>query len=311
MSRSNSGQIGYRGRHFACFGRRRSRAASNGEKRRRAPIFLLSFVFRLINPVALCVLAFAGWGPDFSRAEQPDFGVYARAVGYCRNVVKRPMALDLDKRVLCFDGAILPETDISLASVLESNGLFVVRSSGGEVSAAMALAATIQDRRATVIVYDYCFSACASYLLVASDKAFVVKDTLVAWHHMTEPHCASLEVSKDGGPKRLEKTICSDTPPEHRRGYEALKNRHDRFYAERVVDPLFEDPPESFTIRKILRSMFEGVGRYPNVGWTWNPRYYASSLKTRIFYEAYPNSQAEVDAMLSKLGLRARVLYDP
>jgi hypothetical protein len=57
--------------------------------------------------------------------------------------------------------------------------------------------------------------------------------------------------------------------------------------------------------------MFEGTGVYPDVAWTWNPRYYARSLKTKITYEAYPSSQAEVDAMVSKLRLGQRVLYDP
>jgi hypothetical protein len=57
--------------------------------------------------------------------------------------------------------------------------------------------------------------------------------------------------------------------------------------------------------------MFEGTGQYPNVVWTWNPRYYASTLKTKITYQAYPNSQAEVDALASKLPHRVRVLHDP
>jgi hypothetical protein len=40
--------------------------------------------------------------------------------------------------------------------------------------------------------------------------------------------------------------------------------------------------------------MFEGTGVDPNVLWTWNPRYYASTLKAKITYEAYPMSQTEV-----------------
>jgi hypothetical protein len=221
------------------------------------------------------------------------------------------MALDLDNRVLCFDGAISSGLNFSLAGALEANGLFVVRSFGGEALTAIALADLLRERRATVVVYDYCLSACASFLLVASDTAFVVKNTLVAWHHTSWPLCTSLEVSKDGGPKRLEKSACSDTPAEYQHGYRESENMIDKFYAMRAVDPLFEHPPESFTIRRILRSMFEGTGRYPSVAWTWNPRYYPTKLKTKIAYEAYPSSQAEVDAMVSKLRLRHRVLYDP
>ena len=45
---------------------------------------------------------------DISRAQQPDFSDYARAAEYCRGDVKRPMALDFDGRILCFDGEISP-----------------------------------------------------------------------------------------------------------------------------------------------------------------------------------------------------------
>ena len=221
------------------------------------------------------------------------------------------MALDVDKRVLCFDGVILPGTDVSLASTLEPSGLFVAGSPGGDILAAITLAELLLDRRATVVVYDYCLSACASYLLMASTKAFVLRDTLVAWHYTIEPFwCPSLVIPKDGGPKRLEKSPCPDAPAEIQDGDKYRRYLNHKFYGGRALDPLFDDPPESFTIRKILRSMFEGTGRYPEVLWTWNPRYHASTLKTQIVYEAYPNSQAEVDAMVSKLPL-PRVIYDP
>ena len=85
----------------------------------------------------------------------------------------------------------------------------------------------------------------------------------------------------------------------------------DEFYATRIVDPLFQHPPQSFTIRRLLRGMFEGTGSYPDVAWTWNPRYYAGTLKTKIIYEAYPGSQNEIDALASKFRFPRRILYDP
>ena len=103
----------------------------------------------------------------------------------------------------------------------------------------------------------------------------------------------------------------SRCPPDMQNGDKYRRYLNYRFYSGRTVDSLFDDPPESFTMRKMLRSMFEGTGRYPDVLSTWNPRYYASALKTKIVYEAYPNSQAEIDAMAAKLRLRNRVLYDP
>jgi hypothetical protein len=270
-----------------------------------------SSIFRVVIFTVLSALAFVCWGSNISCAQQQDDGVYARAVEYCRGNGKRPMALDRDKRTLCFDAELLPAMDISLAEDLAEEGLFVVRSFGGNVVTAIALADLLRDRRATVVVYDYCLSACASYLMVASTNTFVVKDSLVAWHHTSSPlYCPSLEVPKDGGPKRLEKSPCFDAPPEYQSGYREFQRLNDRFCATRFFDPLFEWPPESFTIRKILKGMFEGTGTYPDVFWTWNPRHHASTIKTKIVYEAYPDSQAMVDSMASKLRLR-RVIYDP
>jgi hypothetical protein len=262
-----------------------------------------SFIFRIVRFAALSASFLVCWGAETSRAQQPDFGVYARAVDFCRGNVKRPMALDFDKRVLCFDGDVLEEQDISLAKALTEKGLFVVRSFGGESRTAMALADLLRERRATVVAYDYCLSACANFLLVATAEAFVIKDCLVAWHNTMAPLCSSLEVSKDGGPMRLEKLPCSDSPLEYQRWGGELRRIKDQFFVGRAVDPPLEWPPESFTIRKLLKSMFEGTGANPNVLWTWHPRYYTGLIKTKIVYEAYPQSQTEVDAMALKLGL--------
>ena len=78
---------------------------------------------------------------------------------------------------------------------------------------------------------------------------------------------------------------------------------------ERVIR-FFEFPPESFYIRKILRSLYSETGLYPDVAWSLNPRYYASLFKTKIYYDAYPGSQGEIDDIVARLHLR-RVIYDP
>ena len=154
------------------------------------------------------------------------------------------MALDLDKRVLCFDGSIPAGMDISSASALEANGLFVVRSSGGDATAASpwptCCATGMQASSPTATVSP----PVPVFLLVASDQAFVMRDTRVAWHHISLPFCPSLEASKDGGPKRLEKAPCSDTPGEYQSGYQELEDMKAAFYQTRIVDPLFEDPPK-------------------------------------------------------------------
>jgi len=245
------------------------------------------------------------------RADDVDFGPYTRAAEFCRGNVKRALAFDLDQRVLCYDGLLTTDVDISQAKSLRPNGLFVVRSRGGDILVASTLADILRQRNATVVVYDYCFSACASYLLLASYKTFVLRNTLVAWHYTVDPRwCPSLVSSEEDDPKRLEKSPCPDAPSNVQEGDRYRRDLNSKFYVGRAVDPLFDDPPESFTIRKVLRRMFEGTGRYPDVMWTWNPRYYASALRTKVTYEAYPQSQDEVDAMVARLH-SSRVIYDP
>jgi hypothetical protein len=271
-------------------------------------------LFRKFRSFALCLLCtlvcLSGYS-DVARADEIDFGPYYHAVEYCLGRVKRPLTLDLDQRVLCFDGLLAPEVDISPANRLRPNGLFVIRSPGGDISVATALADILREKNATVVVYDYCFSACASYLLLASRAAFVLRNTLVAWHYTADPRwCPALVTTKDEGPKRLEKSPCPDAPPDVRMSDKNRRRLNFEFYVGRAIDPSFDDPPESFTIRKILTEMFRETGKYPEVMWTWHPRYYASMLRTRIVYEAYPESQAEVDVMVAR-SHASRVIYDP
>jgi hypothetical protein len=264
---------------------------------------------RLASLVCALVLV-ASWSSTV-KADETDFSRFYRAAERCLGHLKRPLGFDLDKRVLCFDGLLTPDVDISLAKKLMPNGLFVIRSPGGDLVVAAALADILRERNATVVVYDYCFSACASYLLLASHEAFVLRNTVVAWHYAVDPSwCAVLVAAEDGGPGRLEKSPCPDAPPGAQNGDWVRRDMNLKFYAGRAVDPRFDDPPESFAIRRILTTMFQETGKYPDVMWTWNPRYYASALKTKITYEAYPQSQDEVDALMARIS-PVRVIYDP
>jgi hypothetical protein len=274
-----------------------------------------SFIFRVANFAALCALAFAGWGSGILCAQEADFdkASYAHAVEYCRGDVRRPMALDPDKRILCFDGEISPGLDISLAKDLEEGGLFVVRSFGSDPVTAITLAELIRDRHATVVVNEYCVFACASYLLIASTKTYVLRDALVAWRHfgVGSSDCAGFARAKDEGAPRLEVGLCPNPPLEIRSESGEVERLKEQFYRERFVDSHFEFPPESFVVRRALKNLVSETGAYPNVMWTWNPRYFASAIKTKIFYESYPRSQSEVDAIAARLRLRYHVIYDP
>jgi hypothetical protein len=64
-------------------------------------------------------------------------------------------------------------------------------------------------------------------------------------------------------------------------------------------------------VRKIVRNLYAETGVYRDIGWTLNPKYYPRLFKTNIFYEAYPESQDEVDDMVARLYWNFRVIYDP
>jgi len=118
-----------------------------------------------------------------------------------------------------------------------------------------------------------------------------------------------LEVPRDGGPKKVRLVPCPSTPSNDLDKYKAVLSAMKRFYSERTVESRFEPPPDSFHVRRALKNLYEETGVYPNVAWTLNPRYH-EIFKTKIFYEAYPESQEEVDAMVARLHL-GRVIYDP
>jgi hypothetical protein len=263
------------------------------------------------------------------NAQEPavDRERYYSAVDYCRRDVwpnwpspmnawpsrPNPMALSLDKKILCFNGEITANMDLSPAKDLEKDGLFVVRSPGGSAQSAIELSDLLRDRHATVVVYDYCFSACAAFFLVASDQTYVLKGTLVAWHYPhssdpSHPFCTSLTMPRDGGPKKLYRGQCNTS------GDQVAYSTHPlvaQFYKDRAVSATFEAPPDTRYVRKIISSIYAESAVFRDIAWTIHPRFYPSLFKTRIVYEAYPESQSEVDEMLARQHWNIRVIYDP
>lgn len=247
-----------------------------------------------------------------SRAQQDsDRERYYHAVEYCRGNVSRPMALSPDGQVLCYDGRVTDDLDVSAARGLKEHGLFVVRSSGGNPEIAVALSSIVRDRHATVVVHGLCFSACASFFLIASHQSYVLKGTLVAWHYPrsadpADPHCTYVTEPPDGKLKKLQRGSCQPGG-EHGVGY---SREVARFFGDRVIDPSFSHPPDSLYVRRMLRNLYGDTGVFRDILWTLHPRYYPVLFKTKILYEAYPQSQEEVDEIAARLRF-GRVIYDP
>ena len=170
----------------------------------------------------------------------------------------------------------------------------------------------LEARRAIFVVREYCFAACAKYLLIASAEAIVPKGALVAWTNLRRGanDCFRFLDTKDRGAPRFEAYDCA--VPLHQQYGDPLFARKARFYAKRALVKPFNEPPESIAVRRVLKRKFDETGKYPaEMFWTWNPRHYPSAVRTKILFEAYPQSQDEVDAILERLQLQHSVIYDP
>lgn len=242
---------------------------------------------------------------------QGGFEELSAAVTYCRTYPKTVTLKD-DRNVLCFDGPILKEQDDALFRQLSQQGLFVVRSTGGNAPAAIRLANVLRDKEATVVIYDYCVSACAAYFFVASAATFVMKKTIVAWHGTgTRFRCTSNTVEIIGWERRETRLFSQRSPASLHELCSAIRQMT-RFFKERNIDDRHVYEPQPPHIRKLFASAIErGEESGKKIVWMWHPRNYGEYFKIPITYESYPASQEEVDVILSKAGLRARIIYDP
>jgi len=255
----------------------------------------------------LCLLIGLG---DRTPAQEADYSSYARAAEYCRGDVARPIALSEDKHVLCLDGAIPQDLSVSIAADLADHGIAIVRSRGGDSERAVQLANMLRDRNAIVVVHDFCLYACASFILLASSEAYVLDGALAAWgvfRRYVDDDCMGFIDADDQAGPFLRSFRCSEAYGDER----LVDRRWNEFYRDRAFAAAFTDPPESRFVRRELMNLYRSTGQFPVVLWTWNPRYHASAITTKLVYQHYPDSQEEVDAIAKRLGLARRVIYDP
>ena len=253
---------------------------------------------------------FAGMCGRQCVAQETDFTPYARAAEYCRGDITRPIALSQDKRVLCLDGVISSDLDVSIAADLSDHGIAIVRSRGGDPERAVQLANMLRDRNAVVVVRDFCLYACASFILLASSEAYVLDGALVAWgifRRYVDDDCMGFIEGQDQLGPFLTSMRCSAADGDER----PVDRRWNEYYRDRVSTTAFTDPPESRFVRRELMNLYRSTGQYPIVLWTWNPRYHANAIVTKLVYQHYPDSQEELNAIAKRLGLIYRVIYDP
>ncbi|WP_431204332.1 hypothetical protein ACQ86E_04220 [Bradyrhizobium betae] len=112
-------------------------------------------------------LAFLGLsiciGGHRAAAQDTDFAPYARAADY-RGDLARPIALSQDKRILCLDGSIVSDLNVSAAADWRT------RASPSFVAVEVPPRAQsnwrmCSGRNAAVVVRGFCLFTCASFIL--------------------------------------------------------------------------------------------------------------------------------------------------
>jgi hypothetical protein len=257
-----------------------------------------------------------------ARAEPPEEGRYHELVEVCRKA-SRPIFLAEDKSFLCFDGDVLEDQDYSKVDSLQPGGVFVVRSQGGYGFEALKIATVLERKKAVAVVHDYCLSACAGFFLIAVERVYVVRNSIVAWHDGStgpETDCVEIKTVRTpyGAQRQLERSFCAHFLA----GDDIRFSKHRQVYAmqrdlnwrRRHRDQIGGGTPQSIHIRRELLRRYDATGRYPDVLWMWHPRNYKSAIRTQITYEAYPETQEEIDILTRRIfGPYATrlILYDP
>jgi hypothetical protein len=239
---------------------------------------------------------------------------------YCSNYNVSDPATDTvihlgnDKRVMCFDGVIRLGLDEGAFRQLTPGGIFVIRSWGGYAEPAITMSNILLEKGAKVVIRDYCLSACANYVFVASGETYVQNNALIAWH---------------GGPPKVR---CLDvevglltTFGERRAQLEAwdqacnLTDVMSDFFAKRGLDDRFLYEPQTSYSRKIFDLAVKPIGAktqtywmwHPQIYWMWHPQNHKNFFGEKLFYESYPKGQDEVNELIKRYGLNTRIFYDP
>jgi hypothetical protein len=245
-----------------------------------------------------------------ARAESDEGG---HAIDYCRHFPSTVRLSD-DGTILCFDGPIELDTDLSIFHRLKKRGYFVMRSAGGYPRESMLLANILREKDALIVLYDYCFSACANFVLVAN-KTYVAKDTVVAWHAVesllgkltaTECHGAGL--------KLLRKEYFARYGADTNRTLDYICEASElfrAFFSGRELDNQHIYKPQTHHTKKTERLLLMNGIDKKEFFWMWNPQNYGDYFKSRVFFDSYPRSQDEVDSIIARHRLGIRIVFDP
>jgi hypothetical protein len=151
----------------------------------------------------------------------------------------------------------------------------------------MQMADILLAKNARVVIHDYCVSACANALFVASHETHVAAGAIIAWHDRPEPL------------KRQ-----ASEQEERRRNHTVSYT----FYGKRGITDDFTLRPQTPYSRKMLHTMQrDEMFDKRRIFWTWHPDNFRGYFKSKIIFQSIPDQQT-VEARMRAWG--ARVVYD-
>ncbi len=245
--------------------------------------------------VTFSILLFLQSNPALAQSEEIQL-----AANYCAKY-ENSIKLSENDMILCFDGLIRADLQMDdQLRKLNDHGFFVIRSPGGFFPAAMKIADILLEKDATVIIHDYCLSACANYIFVATGKTHVLKNSVVAWHGgPSSTYCDRYLHGDQSAIGSGRVTVCKN-----------LALQIIFFQKRGIQNGFIFNPPTPYT-RMMFNILAKTPGNKSKVFWMWNPKNYGDHFKDRIFYEKYPNSQSDVDEIIDHFRLGTQVIYDP
>ena len=83
------------------------------------------------------------------------------------------------------------------------------------------------------------------------------------------------------------------------------------FFKQRGIDDRHMYAPQTPYTKKMVDMVVREAADKRKAFWMWNPQNYGDYFKSRITFESYPTSQDDVDEILRRFRLGARVIYDP
>jgi hypothetical protein len=266
--------------------------------RNHKPSFCVAYLIVLLSIVAPTVhLAFG---------DQQRNSLISQAVDFCADKVVSPnnryafittnvSTINDERTVLCFDGVITEDVDLSVFYQLQEQGLVVIRSVGGSTFRAMTIAEILLQKDVSVVVRDLCLSACANAIFVASNRTYVLESAVIAWH---------------GGPSDCQDPTIKAALSRLQRPC-TFSDPARKFFEKRGIGSRHTVMPQTTYTKNRFKIILESAPDRRSVLWMWHPKNQKGYFKNTITYESYPESQEAVDAIIRKFRLYIRVVYDP